>query len=805
MIQAPPTLQSVLRQGKDANGEPIYLGSGFYMIADNGGGAYLYGAGTDTPISIGNYGQLTLNGNALALGNGSGGGGAQLRIDNGQIVFPDFNGDYSQPSYIQSGTSGDFGGGIDFICTLNYTTNYQGGTWSIDSPSNPSIINTWGDAGLSLAGSAAENIGTLVITADATMWIDASPTTTLIASNQQNNNLILIGGIPGSEVPMSRYQIVTSNMQVTDDDPSTTPTPSAFFSLNPTIDQPTFNITLALGQESNIYNVFDYYGDQVAYLSADGTFAASAFLGDGSGLTGITASVSLPIISNSAVIEAESPGVSLIENAYANSVFSVDSNDNPFLQGWSAGPSADEVAGASVGFDVSGNLTVDGGEGIIANFLIPVTFNQPAAFNQPITLGSALNFDPYISAEADGSGNLLLTNSYPTGTAAAFISIESANSYNSGPSQSIHTNMGIRVEGNSYPSAGQGTELVFDDINSLGIVEAYDRDTNLPLAMQVGVFGTFKVRDDIDGHVELGSYLNMLEHNFAMNDQSGIGGDQFYLDSAQFNFDSMSYAVADGTNAGNVTWVGALFDFTGVTTVTGLPFQGTATSDLDMSNFNVETVANLSLISGSTTTFGSTSTINLGDSTTFNFYDDADEISASLTCAGGAAAWSGTIDFTGATVLGLTDSEITYSVEDANTMLLGPASGSPDTPTWRTLTTADLPEFVTGSSPTILAGIGAGTGGTAALDANAKDLAGRITIVVGTLPTLGSAVATVTYSDAFPNDSYVNLTPANSAAQLLSGATMVGVLGSSTTFVITSGTTALPAGTYIWNYNVIGV
>jgi hypothetical protein len=110
-------------------------------------------------------------------------------------------------------------------------------------------------------------------------------------------------------------------------------------------------------------------------------------------------------------------------------------------------------------------------------------------------------------------------------------------------------------------------------------------------------------------------------------------------------------------------------------------------------------------------------------------------------------------------------------------------------------------------TPTIAAGTGAGTSPTVSI--SGSDQAGVITIVSGTLPASASTVATVTFAATFASaPRAVSLTPANSTAALLSGATMVysdAANVSPTGFAITAGTSGLTGAlTYKFNYVVIG-
>lgn len=145
----------------------------------------------------------------------------------------------------------------------------------------------------------------------------------------------------------------------------------------------------------------------------------------------------------------------------------------------------------------------------------------------------------------------------------------------------------------------------------------------------------------------------------------------------------------------------------------------------------------------------------------------------------------------------------------ANSFKAAP-SGSSGAPTYRSIVTADLPtngnisgtHFIgTGGTPTWAVGAGAGTGGTASVVGT--DSRGQITVNAGTLPTgAGAVILTVTFASAFPATPHPVFSSANASTALLSGATMVFMDGgSTTTMVITAGTTGLGASTtYIWNY-----
>jgi len=86
-------------------------------------------------------------------------------------------------------------------------------------------------------------------------------------------------------------------------------------------------------------------------------------------------------------------------------------------------------------------------------------------------------------------------------------------------------------------------------------------------------------------------------------------------------------------------------------------------------------------------------------------------------------------------------------------------------------------------------------------------LAGTVTIVKtnSSGATTAEVLATVTYAGTpFTNDSYPILYPANPDAAYLDEYKQVFAVGTATYFTINIGSLALPAGTYEWNYHVIG-
>ena len=108
-----------------------------------------------------------------------------------------------------------------------------------------------------------------------------------------------------------------------------------------------------------------------------------------------------------------------------------------------------------------------------------------------------------------------------------------------------------------------------------------------------------------------------------------------------------------------------------------------------------------------------------------------------------------------------------------------------------------------GSTPTIAAGTGAGTSPTISIVGTNNG--GVITVTTGTLPSSSATLVTITYTGAFATGSQIILYPTNATTALLSGVSMVYTTGTTTTFTITSGATALTAATtYSWAYVVTG-
>lgn len=109
-----------------------------------------------------------------------------------------------------------------------------------------------------------------------------------------------------------------------------------------------------------------------------------------------------------------------------------------------------------------------------------------------------------------------------------------------------------------------------------------------------------------------------------------------------------------------------------------------------------------------------------------------------------------------------------------------------------------------GSSMTVSTSTGAGvvTGGTASITGGANNA--LLSLTTGTGPATSATVMTVTLADGCPNAPVPVLYPANANTATLSGVSMVFASSTaSTTFTITSGTSALTGGIpYLWNLHV---
>lgn len=109
-----------------------------------------------------------------------------------------------------------------------------------------------------------------------------------------------------------------------------------------------------------------------------------------------------------------------------------------------------------------------------------------------------------------------------------------------------------------------------------------------------------------------------------------------------------------------------------------------------------------------------------------------------------------------------------------------------------------------GTVPTVVAGVGAGTSPTVTL-VRQFDLAFTLSVVTGTTPTAAAVVATVTFGGgAYATAPHFSVSPSNAAAAELSGTGAVYGTSTTTTFVLNAGSAALAASTtYLFEVIVI--
>lgn len=108
-------------------------------------------------------------------------------------------------------------------------------------------------------------------------------------------------------------------------------------------------------------------------------------------------------------------------------------------------------------------------------------------------------------------------------------------------------------------------------------------------------------------------------------------------------------------------------------------------------------------------------------------------------------------------------------------------------------------------SPTLVSDSGAGSAPTSSIISGANDGSGWVSVKVGTSPTASAGVVTIKFGSTYATIPKCGLNPGNAAAAALSGnsETYITQSGSTTAlFVITSGSTALTAGTtYVWEWS----
>ncbi len=105
------------------------------------------------------------------------------------------------------------------------------------------------------------------------------------------------------------------------------------------------------------------------------------------------------------------------------------------------------------------------------------------------------------------------------------------------------------------------------------------------------------------------------------------------------------------------------------------------------------------------------------------------------------------------------------------------------------------------AAPAIAANAGAGTSPTVSVIGT--DIAGQVSITTGTLPSVASAIVTLTFAAAFTANPYVVLWPAEANAAVLGF--LPYVTSTTTTFVINSATALGLAPTTNYKYNYVCV
>lgn len=286
-----------------------------------------------------------------------------------------------------------------------------------------------------------------------------------------------------------------------------------------------------------------------------------------------------------------------------------------------------------------------------------------------------------------------------------------------------------------------------------------------------------------------------------LNIGNGTGGNTINIGSGVASTNVISIGVASGTSSVSIK--------VGSGNATDLLLDGRSTS---IYSFGPSTTTGTFSIGGTGNNSGSFSiapgtgnqTITIANSTGVKTIQIGTGASANVITIG-TTQTSGSITLGGAQTNGsLVLGSITNTT--GNTTInggTGNGSNSNGTVDITALSTRLKHIVGTSTAPTIAAGTGAGTTPTVALT-NATDLSGRVDVTTGTLPVAASTVVTITFNTAYGQAPNILLTPANAATALLSGITMVFVTSTTTTFVITAGSTGLVAATaYRWFFHVL--
>lgn len=181
-------------RGGDSNGSRGSAGGSLNIRGGTGngqtGGAVNIQGGVDennnfTPVSVNPSGGSTnYNGSTINLGVGGGVGGGAIKMDGGFLDFPNLDGDYGDGISSQIKT-GDFdnergaNGGISLFCAVGFQSNWQAGIQWFNGPGDGAVainsgmqfrLNGWSDRNWGMAlNYAGVMLGGGVVTSNANM------------------------------------------------------------------------------------------------------------------------------------------------------------------------------------------------------------------------------------------------------------------------------------------------------------------------------------------------------------------------------------------------------------------------------------------------------------------------------------------------------------------------------------------------------------------------------------------------------------------------------------------------------------
>lgn len=300
------------------------------------------------------------------------------------------------------------------------------------------------------------------------------------------------------------------------------------------------------------------------------------------------------------------------------------------------------------------------------------------------------------------------------------------------------------------------------------------------------------------GGFEYVYYLDTTDHRFIINGYTSPGHLVFKAgpDVGDFGSSMVGQIRAQSANLNGVAWLYVVGDSVSPMVGWAVGTQNSGNSNngvIDENSFNIQDDNGNNVVTVNTTT-------NAG----YLQYQDGHQAAGKVLTSdvSGIATWQSTSSLVGPTgATGPSGSNGTNGATGATgatgiqgvTGVTGPTGG---------LSSTGI--IGTSSTPSISAGSGAGTSPTISIQGT--NIGGIINVTPGITAAAGATLVTVTYSSlTYGNDSYVVLYPNNAATALLSGVTMVYATGTTTTFVITTGTSALtPATAYSWNYIIVG-